>query len=160
MSKKKNTFKTFFYFRLGYATYLAFFIGITNLLTTSYFLAIKKVPEIIKIFPTFEVYIITVIAIGIPLVTFVGWLHFKRIGTYSAETTVAYQVYPYHFMYKPGYEKEVFGPAYLEILNINKKKLTGEKLSELELEKIRDLEKKLQHLIDGGYVGNPPKGAL
>ena len=37
MSNKKNTFKTFFYFRIGYATYLAFFIGITNLLTTSYF---------------------------------------------------------------------------------------------------------------------------
>lgn len=160
MSNKKNTFKTFFYFRLGYATYLAFFIGIINLLTTSYFLAIQKVPQIIEIFPTFEIYVFTVITIGIPLVTFVGWLHFKRIGTYSAETTITYQVFPYNFMYKPGYEKEVFGPAYLQILKINKKKLIDQKLSDDEVNHIKDIEKKLQKLIDGGYVGNPPKGAL
>ena len=84
LTTKRNAFKTFFYFRIGYATYLAFFIGITNLLTTSYFLSLKKIPEIINIFPTFEIYVITVIAVGIPLVIFVGWLHFKRAGTYSA----------------------------------------------------------------------------
>lgn len=160
MTTKKNTFKTFFYFRIGYATYLAFAIGIINLLTTSYFLAIKKVPEIMKIFPTFEIYIITIIAIGIPLVTFVGWLHFKRIGTYSAEAAIGQQAFPYNFKYQPGYNKEVFGPAYLEILRINKKKLTGEKLTEDDLKRIKELEEKLENLIDGGYVGNPPKGVL
>ena len=160
LTTKKNTFKSFFYFRIGYATYLAFFIGIINLLTTSYFLSIKKIPEIINIFPTFEIYVITIIAIGIPLVTFVGWLHFKRVGTFSAEAAIAQQAAPYNFMYQPGYNIEVFGPAYLEILKINKKKLTGQKLSDKELEKILNLEKKLKHLIDGGHVGNPPRGTL
>ena len=160
LAMKKNAFKTFFYFRIGYATYLAFFIGIVNLLTTSYFLAIKKIPEIIKIFPTFEIYIITVIGIGIPLITFVGWLHFKRVGTFSAEAAIGQQATPYNFMYQPGYNKEVFGPAYLEILKLNKKKIIGQKLSDEDLGVIIDLEKKLQHLIDGGYVGNPPRGTL
>ena len=160
LATKRNTFKTFFYFRIGYAIYLAFLIGIINFLTTSYFLAIKKIPEIISIFPTFEIYIITVISIGIPLVTLVGWLHFKRVGTYSAEAAIQQQAAPYNFMYQPGYNKEVFGPAYLEILKMNKKKLTGEKLSESDHEKIKDLEKKLQHLIDGGHVGDPPRGTL
>jgi len=160
LNTKRNTFKTFFYFRIGYATYLAFFIGIINLLTTSYFLSLKKIPEFINIFPTFEIYVITVIGIGIPLVTLVGWLHFKRIGTFSAEAAIGQQAAPYNFMYQPGYNKEVFGPAYLEILKLNKKKLTGQKLSDTELEKILDLEKKLQHLIDGGHVGNPPRGTL
>ncbi len=160
MTRQKNAYKTFFYFRIGYATYLAFFIGIINLLTVSYFLAIKQIPEIINIFPTFGIYVITVIAIGIPLVTFVGWLHFKRIGTYSAESAILYQALPYNYMYQPGYNKEVFGPAYLEILKLNKKKLMGQKLSGEELDKIQDLEKKLQNLIDGGFVGTPPKGTL
>ena len=160
LDTKKNSFKTFFYFRIGYATYLAFFIGIINFLITSYFLSLKKIPEIINIFPTFEIYVITIIGIGIPLVTFVGWLHFKRVGTYSAEAAIGQQAAPYNFMYQPGYNIEVFGPAYLEILKINKKKLTGQKLSDEELAKILDLEKKLQRLIDGGHVGNPPRGTL
>jgi hypothetical protein len=160
LTTKRNGFKSFFYFRIGYATYLAFFIGIINLLTTSYFLALKRIPEIIKIFPTFEIYVITIIAIGIPLVTFVGWLHFKRVGTFSAEAAISQQALPYNFMYQPGYNIEVFGPAYLEILKINKNKLTGQKLSDKELEKILNLEKKLKHLIDGGHVGNPPRGTL
>ena len=139
---------------------MAFFVGIINFLTTSYFLAIQKVPEIINIFPTFEIYIITAISIGTPLVTLVGWLHFKRAGAYSAEAAIGQQATQYNFMYPPGYNKEVFGPAYLEILKINKKRLTGEKLSESDHAKIKNLEKKLQHLIDGGYVGDPPRGTL
>ena len=160
LAAKRNMFKTFFYFRIGYATYLVFFIGIINFLTTSYFLAIKKIPEIIDIFPTFEIYIITMVSIGLPLVTLVGWLHFKRTGAYSAESVISQQATPYNFMYQPGYNKEVFGPAYLAILKINKKRLTGEKLSESDCENIKHLEKKLQHLIDGGYVGDPPRGTM
>ena len=160
MTKKKNIFKNFFYFRIGYATYFALFIGIINILTTSYFLAIKKIPTIVQIFPTFEIYIITIISIGIPLVTLVGWLHFKKIGTFSAESEISQQAHPYNFKYQPGYNKEVFGPAYLEILKINRKKITGEKLSEDELIKIKEIEKNLEKLIDGGYVGNPPKGTM
>jgi len=160
LTQKKNAFKTFFYFRIGYATYLAFFIGIVNLLTTSYFLAIKKVPDIVNIFPTFEIYVTTIILIGIPLVTLVGWLHFKRVGTYSAESAIGQQAFPFNYRYQPGYNKEVFGPAYLEILKINRKKLTGEKLTEEDLKKIADLEKQLENLIAGGFVGKPPKGTL
>jgi hypothetical protein len=160
LAKKKNIFKSFFYFRIGYATYFALFIGIINILTTSYFLAIKKIPYIVNIFPTFEIYVITVISIGIPLVTLVGWVHFKKIGTFSAESEISQQAHPYNFKYQPGYNKQVFGPAYLEILKLNRKKIIGEKLTDNELFRIKEIEKDLEKLINGGYVGNPPKGTM
>lgn len=160
MAKKKNIFTSFFYFRIGYATYFALFIGIINILTTSYFLAIKKIPHIVNIFPTFEIYVITIISIGIPLVTLVGWIHFKKIGTFSAESEISQQAHPYNFKYQPGYNKQVFGPAYLEILKLNRKKIIGEKLTDNELFRIKEIEKDLEKLINGGYVGNPPKGTM
>ena len=160
MTKKKNVFKSFFYFRIGYATYFALFVGIINILTTSYFLAITKIPLIVNIFPTFEIYVITVISVGIPLVTLIGWIHFKKIGTFSAESEIGQQAQPYNFKYQPGYNKQVFGPAYLEILKINRKKITGEKLTENDLIRIKQIEKDLEKLINGGYVGNPPKGTM
>ena len=160
MTAKRNTLKSFFYLRTGYTIYLAMFVGIINILTTSYFLSIKNVPVILEIFPRFEIYIITVILIGIPIVTFTGWLHFKRIGTYSAEASAYQKAFPFNYKLQPGYNIEVFGPAYLIILKLNMKKITGEKLTRDEEKEILHLESLLRKLIEGGYVGNPPKGAL
>ncbi len=135
-------------------------IGVINILTTSYFLAIQKVPFVLEIFPTFQSYIIFVIAVGIPIVTVVGWLHFKRIGTFSTEAAIHEQAFPYNYKLLPGYNKEVFGPAYVEILRLNRKKILGEKLSDDETNKIKSIEKQLEDLINGGHAGNPPKGAF
>ena len=160
MKTRRKALGGFFYFRLGYATYLAMVIGIINILTTSYFLAIQNVPTILDVFPSFESYVVFVIIIGFPIVTFIGWLHFKRVGTFSAEAAVYAQAMPYNYKLDPGYQKEVYGPAYLAILRLNIKRATGEKLTEEEIKNIKHLEKELSKLIDGGYVGKPPKGVL
>ncbi len=136
------------------------FVGVINVLTTSYFLSIKKIPVILEIFPTFEIYVLSLIFIAIPIITFVGWIHFKRIGTYSVEAAIYQKAYPYNYKLQPGYNKEVFGPAYLAILRLNMKKINDEKLTEAEEKEIMNLESLLTKLIEGGYVGQPPKGAL
>jgi len=160
MTSRRKVLGGFFYFRIGYITYLAMFLGMINLLTLSYFLAIKKMPVILEIFPTFEIYVITTILIGIPFVTFTGWLHFKRVGTFSAEAAIREQALPYNYKFPPGYNAEVYGPAYLAILRLNMKKFSGEQLTKDEEKKIMNLEFLLTKLIKGGYVGNPPKGAF
>lgn len=160
MTQKKTAFRNFFYFRIGYATYLAMFIGIVNILTTSYFLAIQQIPGILNVFPTFESYIIFAIIVGIPTIVFVGWLHFKRVGTFSAEAAIYAQAHPYNYKLFPGYHEKVYGPAYLAILKLNIKKIKGEKLTEEEILHVKKLEDQLETLIQGGYVGNPPKGVL
>ena len=136
------------------------FVGVINVLTTSYFLSIKKIPTILEIFPTFEIYVLSLVFIAIPIITFVGWIHFKRIGTYSVEAATYQKAYPYNYKLQPGYNKEVFDPAYLAILRLNMKKINDEKLTEDEEKEIMNLESLLTKLIEGGHVGQHPKGAL
>lgn len=160
MKKKTQGFRLFYYFRIGYATYLALFIGMINVLTTTYFLAGKKIPWMHQIFPSFESYVAFCIAIGIPTVVLVGWLHFKRIGTYTQEVAISQQHSPYNYKFPPGFNREVFAPAYLAILKMNIKRTKGEKLSQEELENIQSLERQLEELIGGGFAGKPPRGVL
>jgi hypothetical protein len=160
MTKKTKGFRLFYYFRIGYGTYLAMFIGLINVLTTTYFLAGKKIPLIQQVFPNFESYVLFCIGIGMPIVVVTGWLHFKKIGTYTQEVAISQQYSPYNYKFTPGINREVFGQAYLTILQLNIKRIKGEKLTKEELENILSLEKKFSELIEGGFVGNPPKGVL
>ena len=152
--------KTFFYFRTGYATYFALMVGVINILTTTYFLAVDKIPFLLNVFPTFEIYVVTLIFVGIPVVIGGGWMHMKKIGSYAAEANITTEESPYQYKYSPGFLKEVFGPAYLAIINMQIKKIKGEKLTESELESIKEIDKKLSDLIKGGYAGHPPKGVF
>lgn len=158
MATRKSGFKGFYYFRTGYATYFAMIVGVINILTTTYFLAAKKIPFITHIFPTFLSYVLFLVVIGTPIIVLAGWLHYKRIGTYSAEANITTESSPYSYKLTPGYLKEVYGPAYLAILRLNIKKVKGEKLSEDEIESVKKIEDQLTNLINGGYAGNPPKG--
>lgn len=160
MKKGRTTFKSFFYFRIGYVTYFAMVVGLINILTTTYFLAIDKIPFLQIIFPTFESYVIVVILIGIPTVVIAGWIHLKKIGTYAAEMNVITEAHPYNYKFLPGWTKETFGPAYHELVKAYKKKINGDKLTEQDLDSLKNLEEQFRHLIEGGHVGNPPKGAF
>jgi hypothetical protein len=160
MGRKKQSFRGFFYFRTGYVTYFTIFVGLINILSSTYFLAIKNIPWMLNLFPNFTNYAIFCIVVGIPLVIIVGWLHLKKVGTYAAETDISNEESPYNYKLVPGFSKEVFGPAYLALLRINIKKVKGEKLSTKEISEIKIIEEKLQKLIDGEYIGNPPSGAL
>jgi hypothetical protein len=133
---------------------------VINILTSTCFLALKRIPSILNVFPTFEIYAVSAILAGLPLIIFVGWLHLKRVGTFSAEMRIQNEAHPYNYKLAPGFLKEVYGPAYLAILQLNIKKAKGEKLTQEEVLHIIRLEDRLSKLIEGGYVGTPPKGAL
>jgi hypothetical protein len=40
------------------------------------------------VFNTFAIYIIILAGIGIPLLTFIGYIHFKRTPSYSSESAI------------------------------------------------------------------------
>jgi hypothetical protein len=153
-------YRAFFYFRTGYATYFAMFIGLINIMTTTYFLAIDKIPALFSVFPTFEIYIITVITIGIPIVVLAGWIHLKKIGTFSAEQNISAEIQPFNYRPLPGFSEIVIFPTYHEIVKLLIKKINNEGLSENEKNRLNQLEKDLIKLMNGGHVGNPPRGAF
>jgi len=88
-------FKLLYYFRGGWGMYFAFVFAAINTLTVTYFLAIENYPELKAVFPSFEIYLLTMVAIGIPLLTMIGYTHYKRSPAYSSEAGIMLSANPY-----------------------------------------------------------------
>jgi hypothetical protein len=148
--------RLWFYFRMGYNTYITFILGYLTTIVTVYYLAIKSIPPLLDLFPSLTRFAILVALVGSALSIWVGWVHMKRSPMYSSEVDVAVEANPYNYRLPPGFNREVFGPLYLELLNELKMLLASQNLLDVERKKrIEALEHKLQILIDGGTVGKP-----
>ena len=157
MRMKKLAFRSWYYFRQGWSVYFAFIFAAVNTLVTTYYLAIKNIPSLEYIFPTFFIYAGTFMAIGIPLLVAIGYIHFKRSAAYSSEQDVTVESHPYNFKLIPGYNVEVIFPVYLALTNYMIKWSKNEKLTNEEINEITELQKKINILINGGFVGNPKR---
>ena len=151
--KNNLPFRSWFYFRTGFAVYLSFVIAAVNMIVTVYYLAIVKVDGLLAVFPDFTRWAITVVIVGVPLAVFIGWLHLKRSPAYSSEIDVGVEANPYYYKLPPGYWKEALVPVMLETMKLNIKLLNKETLTENEVKSLKDLQGKLQNLIDGGRIG-------
>jgi hypothetical protein len=148
--------RVWFYFRIGYATYLTFILGFVSTLVTVYYLAVKSIPALLSVFPHFVPFAILATVIGGPLSISVGWMHYKRSSAFTSEVEIQYEANPYYFKLAPGYNLEVMGPLYLEMLMLLKRLVSAQQmLSEEDKVQIERLEQKLQILVKGGFVGTP-----
>lgn len=157
MVKKKLAFRAWFYFRQGWGTYFAFIIAALNTMVTTYYLAIDKISDLKLIFPSFSVYVVFWIAIGVPLLISIGYVHFKKVPAYSSEVDVNVEANPYCFKLLPGWQKDTLFPMYLLMTNMFVKLSNNEKLTGEEMKTLSKLQKDMQTLIDGGYIGNTDK---
>ena len=148
--------RSWYYFRMGYSTYLTFLLGYVSTFVTVYYLAIKDMPILLNIFPHFLTFAVFGTVIGAPLSVFIGWLHLKRTPAYTAEADIGAEANPYNYKLPPGFWREVLAPTFLELLRQNRTILaTNKLLSREDEEKISELERRLAILISGGYVGRP-----
>lgn len=148
--------RLWYYFRIGYATYLTFLLGALNTLIVVWYLAIQQAPAIQNLFGHFVPFAIFASVIGVPLSVAVGWIHLKKSPAYSSELDIGVEANPYYYKFPPGYTREVLGPLYLELLLLIKRSLASQQQLDTEQQKrIEDLERKLQILMQGGYVGSP-----
>jgi len=145
-----------YYFRIGYSTYLSFILGVVNTLTVIYYLLIKNVPDLLVAFPHFYIFVLPAMLAGLPLAVVAGWLHIKGTRAYSSELDISVEANPYAYKLAPGWQKEVIMPLYLKILDLvamiskDRNLLTAEEESE-----VRNIQDKLKTLLDGGMVGTP-----
>ena len=93
--KNSLTFRSWYYFRMGWATYFAFIFAAVNTLTVTYFLAIERYPFLTTIFPSFFQYIVIIVGIGIPILIIVGYIHYKRTLAFKSEADVMVESNPY-----------------------------------------------------------------
>jgi len=151
--KLTKIFRWMYYMRQGYHAYFAFVLTGINTLTVTYFLAIEKAPFLQVVFPTFPIYAGIMLAIGIPLLTIIGYIHWRKVAGHRAEAELAVENNPYVYKLAPGFLKNVNMPYYLLQSKILMKIAQNEKITEKEKNELESLQKKMEHLIKGGFVG-------
>jgi len=150
--KKTLPFRAWFYFRMGWSTYFAFIFAAVNTLVVTYYLAIERIPELKYIFSSFSIYAMVMIVIGIPLLVLFGYAHFKKSQAYSSEADIGVESNPYYFKLPPGHQRDVLVPLQLLLSQMILKIATNEKLTVEEIDKLKDIQKKLDILIKGGSL--------
>ena len=88
-------FRSWYYFRIGWATYFALIFAAINTLVVTYYLAIERVPALLTIFPNFLQYILIISTIGVPLLIIVGYIHYKRTLAFKSEIDIVVESNPY-----------------------------------------------------------------
>ena len=149
---KNLGFRSWYYFRTGWSTYFAFIFAAINTLTVTYFLAIENYPVLKEVFPTFTIYIIILAGIGIPILTLVGYFHFKRTPSYRAEATVMYETNPF--------ARRMFVNSELN-LQINQKLIDlilliskNEKMSGDDISRVYEIQEKLNKFTEERTLSN------
>tara|TARA_Y100000590_G_scaffold75538_1_gene83424 strand:+ start:7633 stop:8127 length:495 start_codon:yes stop_codon:yes gene_type:complete len=148
----RGIFRIWFYFRTGWSTYFAFILAAINTLTVTYFLAIDNYPSLKNIFPSFEIYILIVSIIGIPILTAIGYSHFKRTPGLRSESDVLQRENPY-------WARMLINSQFsltlnLKILNLITKLSKNEKISDNEINELSELQKQFQEHIDTRTLSN------
>ena len=148
--------RLWYYFRIGYATYLTFVLGVANTLIVVWYLAIREIPAVENFFGHFIPFAIAVTLVGTPLSVLIGWAHIKRTPAWTSELDIGVEANPWNFKLPPGWWQQAFAPTYLEILLELKRLLSAQGLlSEEDKTRVEGLENKLKRLIDGGSIGTP-----
>ncbi len=150
--RRNLPYRSWFYFRTGWATYFAFIFAAINTLVVTYYLAIEKVPDLKEIFPSFTYYAIFMIGIGVPTLILFGYVHFKKSGAYRSEANISAESNPYFYRLPPGYTMDVLFPLHLKMSQLMLKIVSKETTSKEEIEELVKLQNKLEFLIKGGNL--------
>jgi hypothetical protein len=119
LNLRRLLFRAWYYFRIGYGTYLTFLLGFVSTVVTVYYLAINNIPLLKLIFPTFWLFSILAIAVGVPLAVFSGYFHFKRSQAYSSEVDIGVEANPYYYKVTPGKERDIGVPFTIASIDLS-----------------------------------------
>jgi len=154
MKMHRMLFRAWYYFRIGYGTYLTFLVGFLTTIVTVYYLAINNISFLKVIFPSFFLFGIIALVVWVPLAIFMGLFHFKRSQAFVSEADIGVEANPWYYKYPPGYTREVWGPLFAELLKYSARSLEANNLlSDEDKARLRTLEEKLKVLDQGGTIG-------
>ena len=153
MYKNSVPFRGWYYFRMGWSTYFAFILAAINTLTVTYFLAIDNYPSLKSIFPSFEIYILIIVSIGIPLLIAIGYAHFKRTQAFKSEIDVMIESNPYQR--RNTVNNEINFRVNLQLMKLLIKLVNDEKLDTSESENLKKLIKTYEEFTENrSFVNN------
>ena len=137
-------FRLWYYFRQGWSIYFAFILAAINALTVTYFLAIDNYPSLKSVFPSFELYIIILSSIGIPILIFIGYAHYKKTQGFKSEIDVLIETNPYQR--RSVVNSEINLRLNLQLMSTLLKVAKKEDLSEEEIEEMIQLHDEILKL--------------
>ncbi len=155
-------YRSWYYLRIGYGTYLAFFIGFVGNIVVIYKLAIEpsieknSIPILATLFPRLTIFVAVALVVTVPASIYVGLYHMKRTGAFAAEASVAVESNPYVYKIQPGKEQEVFLPLMiLTARGLAKVMEQHEALTKEEKKEFDAILVKANMLLTGEVVGRP-----
>ena len=151
MVVKNVGFRSWYYFRTGWSTYFAFILAAINTLTVTYFLAIDNYPVLNIIFPSFEYYILIITSIGVPLLIFIGYLHFKRTQAFKSEIDVLIETNP--FLRRNAVNVDIILRSNIKLMELILK-LSKDTISEDELNDMKKIQNEITDLIKNRSLFN------
>jgi len=69
-------------------------IGLLSISTTIYYLAIKSIPDLTRIFPNFSSFIL-IFPLIYPISVILGWGHYRKTNIFQTEQEIIIQSSPY-----------------------------------------------------------------
>ena len=119
-------------------------------------MAIRNIPALQELFPTFSIFAVLATVIGLPLSVLIGWAHLKRTQAWKSEVDIAAEANPYYYKLAPGVAREVTYPMYRELVVAVRALLNKESLLDPSTDRrLEELMQKLELLVRGGHVGKP-----
>ena len=149
--KTSTGFRGWFYFRMGWSTYFAFILAAINTLTVTYFLAIDNYPALKIIFPSFEIYVLILISIGVPLLIFIGYCHYKKTKAFRSEMDVLVESNP--FLRRTTVNTDIILRFNVNLINLVLK-LSKDTISEDELNDMKKIQNEITDLIKNRSLFN------
>jgi hypothetical protein len=151
MNFERILFRSWFYLRVGYGTYIAFLIGFLSNIIVIYKLAIADT-SLVSLFPHLTEFTAIAILVASPISVIIGLYHMRRTAAYAADASVATEANPYVYKITPGKEREVVFPLSILtariLLKLAEDKLTVDEKGELEA-----ILGKADKLLEGQSVG-------
>ena len=149
---KNLGYRGWFYFRIGWSTYFAFLFAAVNTLTVTYYLAIDNYPFLKELFPAFEQYVLFVIVIGVPLLVFTGYAHYKKTRAFRSEVDIWIESNPYQSRWLVNSEMTL--QLNMKLMEFIIKSSKGEKLNPNELQELIDLKKQFSEHMASRTLDN------
>ena len=87
-----------------------------------------------------------------------GFIHYKKIPGYKSEAEVTVESNPYVYKLPPGHALHVYYPFLLLATKILVKIADNEKLDKDDIKEVKEIQKKIDVLLKGGYVGTKGRG--
>ena len=136
---------------MGWSTYFAFILAAINTLTVTYFLAIDNYPSLKIIFPSFEIYIFIIVTIGVPLLIFIGYSHYKKTKAFRSEMDILVESNP--FLRRTTVNTDIILRFNVNLINLVLK-LSKDTISEDELNDMKKIQKEVTDLIKNRSLFN------